>query len=224
MQSDFIGGTDVFEAAGSDMKDLLVVLNCVPDQEMLDEGTSRNVSNRVQKLRKEAGLEVGDCVEVFWRVLRAEQANEQLLHAGMHKSTDAHGAGDEAQEAATDEDAEAFEAVVAKMGGMVSKLIGKPFLPMERKLPGAVALVRALRDVDGITIELVIARELAVVRAEAFSDGETAALAQQLLAAYDPSALKEQLGAAGGGKIRLRLDGKDLELEHGKHFALHSLA
>lgn len=220
VQSEFIGSTEVFEAAASDMKDLLVVLNCVPDQAMLDEGTSRNVSNRVQKLRKEAGLEVQDAIEVFYQVLSPAEAQPRLLAAGMHKSTDA---GDEGQEAATAEDAAALDAVVAKMTGMVSKLIGKPFLPLSRKLPEAVVLVQALRDIDGVTIELVIARELAVVRKEALANGETAAHVQQLLAAYDPVLLKEKL-AAEGGKLRFRLNGTEVELEHGTHFALSSLA
>ncbi len=46
--------------------DLLVVLDCTPDQSMLDEGTSREVMNRVQKLRKKAGLVPSDQVTVHY--------------------------------------------------------------------------------------------------------------------------------------------------------------
>jgi len=222
VQCDFAGSSEVFEAASSDNKDVLVVLNCVPDQEMLEEGTTRNVSNRVQKLRKEAGLEVQDAIEVFYKVLPPIEAQQRLLETGVLPAADAGANGDDARDAATDEDARALEAVIVKMSGMVTKLIGKPFLPAAARLPDAVVLASALREVDGVTIEIVIARELPAVCAGAFSDAPTAALVQQLLAAFEPVVLREQL-AAGGGKVHVRLDGAALELEHGTHFTIHVL-
>jgi hypothetical protein len=229
VQSEFIGAGEVYESAASGMKDLLVVVNCVPDQEMLDEGTTRAVSNRVQKLRKESGLQVQDSIEVFYRVLGPAEATQRLLACGMHKP--AADAGDESAEASTEEDAKALEAVVDKMSGMVAKLIGKPFLPAKRRLAGAVVLVEAVRDVDGVVIELVLARETAVVDAKAVAakyggaegGAEAAGLAQQFFDAYDPAELKRALGASGG-KVCVRLDGKQLELECGKDFTLSSLA
>ncbi|KAJ1627700.1 hypothetical protein T492DRAFT_171754 [Pavlovales sp. CCMP2436] len=214
---------EVYESAASSMKDLLVVVNCLPDQEMLDEGTTRAVSNRVQKLRKESGLQVQDSIEVFYRVLVPAEATQRLLAAGQHKS--AADAGDEAAEASTEEDAKALEAVIDKMSAMVAKLIGKPFLPARRRLLGAVVLVEAVRDVDGVVIELVLARETAVVDAEAIAakcGAEVAGLVQQFFDAYDPTELKRALGASGG-KVVFRLDGKQLELECGKDFTLSSL-
>mmetsp|Transcript_2850 Transcript_2850/g.6907 ORF Transcript_2850/g.6907 Transcript_2850/m.6907 type:complete len:417 (-) Transcript_2850:255-1505(-) len=223
VQSEFIGAGEVYESAASSMKDLLVVVNCLPDQEMLDEGTTRAVSNRVQKLRKESGLQVQDSIEVFYRVLVPAEATQRLLAAGQHKS--AADAGDEAAEASTEEDAKALEAVIDKMSAMVAKLIGKPFLPARRRLLGAVVLVEAVRDVDGVVIELVLARETAVVDAEAIAakcGAEVAGLVQQFFDAYDPTELKRALGASGG-KVVFRLDGKQLELECGKDFTLSSL-
>jgi len=45
-----------------------VLLDTTPDQEMLDEGVAREVVNRVQKLRKSAGLKVDDQVTMMYDV------------------------------------------------------------------------------------------------------------------------------------------------------------
>ena len=49
-------------------EDILVLLDTTPDQEMLDEGVAREVVNRVQKLRKSAGLKVDDQVTMMYSV------------------------------------------------------------------------------------------------------------------------------------------------------------
>ena len=49
-------------------EDILVMLDTTPDQDMLDEGVAREVINRVQKLRKAAGLKVDDEVTMFYTV------------------------------------------------------------------------------------------------------------------------------------------------------------
>jgi len=49
-------------------EDILVLLDTTPDQEMLDEGVAREVVNRVQKLRKSAGLKVDDQVTIMYTV------------------------------------------------------------------------------------------------------------------------------------------------------------
>merc|ERR1712012_1418672 len=49
-------------------EDILVLLDTTPDQEMLDEGVAREVVNRVQKLRKAAGLKVDDQVTMMYTV------------------------------------------------------------------------------------------------------------------------------------------------------------
>ena len=49
-------------------EDILVLLDTTPDQEMLDEGVAREVVNRVQKLRKSAGLKVDDQVVMQYTV------------------------------------------------------------------------------------------------------------------------------------------------------------
>merc|ERR1712066_527125 len=53
-------------------EDVLVLLDTTPDQEMLDEGVAREVVNRVQKLRKSAGLKVDDQVRLLYSVTPAD--------------------------------------------------------------------------------------------------------------------------------------------------------
>jgi len=48
--------------------DILVMLDTTPDKEMLEEGVAREVINRVQKLRKSAGLKVDDKVTMYYTV------------------------------------------------------------------------------------------------------------------------------------------------------------
>jgi len=48
--------------------DVLVLLDCTPDQAMLDEGVSREVINRIQKLRKKASLVPTDAVTAYYEV------------------------------------------------------------------------------------------------------------------------------------------------------------
>lgn len=48
--------------------EILVLLDTTPDQTMLEEGVAREVINRVQKLRKSAGLKVSDKVTMFYTV------------------------------------------------------------------------------------------------------------------------------------------------------------
>ena len=55
-----------FEAHSSE--DILILLDTTPDQSMLDEGVAREVVNRIQKLRKKAGLAPTDEVTVHCHV------------------------------------------------------------------------------------------------------------------------------------------------------------
>ena len=64
------GTSSKFEAHSDN--DVLVLLDCTPDQSMLDEGTAREVVNRIQKLRKKAGLKPQDEVTLYCSVSPAK--------------------------------------------------------------------------------------------------------------------------------------------------------
>jgi hypothetical protein len=223
VQCEFTGLAEGWEGGSTDDKDLLVALNCVPDQAMADEGVARNLSSRVQRLRKEAGLQVADSIEAFFKVLAPGE--QPATHTAGGKG------GDEADapaETASAEERAALEACARKMSGLVGKLIGKPFLPDECRLPAAVVLLDAVRDVDGVPVRFVLAREAAVLKHDALAkvapgaDEQFGAHVQQLLAACDAAELKARAGR--GEALGVRLDGQQLELRHGEHFTLNSLA
>eukprot|EP00611_Tribonema_gayanum_P029034 TRINITY_DN765_c3_g1_i2.p1 TRINITY_DN765_c3_g1~~TRINITY_DN765_c3_g1_i2.p1 ORF type:complete len:617 (+),score=242.77 TRINITY_DN765_c3_g1_i2:415-2265(+) len=62
----FRGDAAVYEACVSDDGGVVVVLDTRRDERVLQQRTAREALNRVQKLRKKAGLNMGDKVEVFF--------------------------------------------------------------------------------------------------------------------------------------------------------------
>jgi isoleucyl-tRNA synthetase len=75
---EFAGDSKQYEAVWT--TEALVVLNLEVDQELRQQGFAREIVNKVQKLRKKAGLNVGDPVEVFVEVLEdKDELVEQVL-------------------------------------------------------------------------------------------------------------------------------------------------
>jgi len=69
---DYVGKANY--TANSD-GDVMVLLDKKRDDAMLDEGVAREIVNRVQKLRKKAGLRFEDEVEVFYDLTGKESAD-----------------------------------------------------------------------------------------------------------------------------------------------------
>eukprot|EP01111_Echinosteliopsis_oligospora_P006899 TRINITY_DN2135_c0_g1_i3.p1 TRINITY_DN2135_c0_g1~~TRINITY_DN2135_c0_g1_i3.p1 ORF type:complete len:1138 (+),score=324.53 TRINITY_DN2135_c0_g1_i3:43-3456(+) len=72
---EFKGDKTRYEAAWS--SNILTILDCYEDEELKSEGLYREVVNRVQRLRKKAGLQPGDPVELFYQV--GENNNNSAL-------------------------------------------------------------------------------------------------------------------------------------------------
>lgn len=64
--------------AAASMNNVLVLLDCTTDQEMMDEGLAREVINRIQKLRKKAKLVPTDKISVFYKIDTNKKGNEDL--------------------------------------------------------------------------------------------------------------------------------------------------
>lgn len=60
-------GAPIYEAAFSD--DLVILLDTTPRPELLDEGLARDIVNRVQRMRKKAGLDPADDILVQYGIL-----------------------------------------------------------------------------------------------------------------------------------------------------------
>ncbi|KAH9303151.1 hypothetical protein KI387_014734, partial [Taxus chinensis] len=54
--------------------DVLVVLDLRPDETLFEAGVAREIVNRVQKLRKKAGLEPTDSVEIYFEPSEEDKA------------------------------------------------------------------------------------------------------------------------------------------------------
>lgn len=84
---DFKGDTKKYEAAYDDTS--LIVLDLTVDERMRQEGLAREVINRIQKLRKKAGLHPVDPIEVFYSVPKDKslqqivESNAEFIKAGI---------------------------------------------------------------------------------------------------------------------------------------------
>lgn len=74
---EFKGDNEVFEAVWTEHA--LVVLNLTIEESMRREGLAREIINRAQKLKKKAGLNVTDPVEIFIEVLEDKDDIKALL-------------------------------------------------------------------------------------------------------------------------------------------------
>ncbi|XWS43910.1 hypothetical protein CRYUN_Cryun16bG0145300 [Craigia yunnanensis] len=78
------------DAAGDG--DLLVILDLRPDESLFEAGVAREVVNRIQKLRKKAGLEPTDMVEVYFESLDEDKSIiQQVLNSQENYIRDAIG-------------------------------------------------------------------------------------------------------------------------------------
>jgi isoleucyl-tRNA synthetase len=70
--------SDVDAASGEE--DVMVIVDLTIDQQLLDSGTARELVNRIQKLRKSAGLHASDEVWVFFepKLLTDRTSNDDL--------------------------------------------------------------------------------------------------------------------------------------------------
>jgi len=65
--------------SAASLNNVLVLLDCTTDQEMMDEGYAREVINRIQKLRKEAHLVPTDKISVYYKFDGKSKDNEDML-------------------------------------------------------------------------------------------------------------------------------------------------
>ena len=67
--------------AAASMHNVLVLLDCTTDQEMMDEGLAREVINRIQKLRKKAKLVPTDKISVIYNIDNSKVDSADLSRA-----------------------------------------------------------------------------------------------------------------------------------------------
>ncbi|MCO5588900.1 hypothetical protein L7F22_042861 [Adiantum nelumboides] len=184
------------DAAGDG--DVLVVLDLRPDDTLLDAGTAREIVNRVQKLRKKAGLEPTDSVEIFFEPL--ESGN------GQESST--------------------LKRVFEMQASYIQEALGSPMLPMKTLPLDAVVLAseKFFGVADG-SFQITITRShlcVAEDRLKSLCNGNIAHAesVKVYLRSRDLLAVKAELATASN-KLRVCLDRQpEVEVSLGQHFFL----
>ena len=220
VQLEYAGGGSQ-EPMETEDKRGLVLLDTKPDGAMLDEATAREVCAKVQKMRKEAGLQKSDEIEVGFTV---EAAAVDVSDGGKG--------------AAGGKGASAGDAMLARVlvdrADYVAGRLGRPLMPSSSLPPLAVPLIVKTEEVrvqrlgpDGkiasrtelLTLTLVRGcpfvdrKKLAkLVPDEALADGVITYLHSK-----DFATLKRE---ASGGAIALSLDGQKVSLKVGEHLFL----
>ncbi|CAM9142051.1 unnamed protein product [Phaeothamnion confervicola] len=190
----FKGDAEKYEAAwedgdGDGCAAIMVVLDICKDDRVVAEQLARSIVNRVQKLRKKAGLTVGDPVEVFFEDGSPGAAYTAAVVANLAMVRGVVG---------TPLPSLLRPPHAVSLVAENSPLEGAPFC-VELTLP-ALSL-----DADA----------LAAAAAEA---GVEAAVPGRLLASLDYGALRAAAAGSAGGETVVWVDGKRMALRHGRHY------
>lgn len=193
----------------------LVVLCTRPNEAMLAEATTRALCAQVQKMRKDAGLQKQDTVEVCYAAPEGQEGISQLC------------------------------ALLGSSGEYVSGRIGRAMLPAARRPPGAVTLLEEEKEhkimslgPDGEVRHSTERLTLSLLRGCAFfhedklatqvPDAARRAAVQSYVHSKDLSALRKELTASGGALVVTFGDVRgeareEVQLQLGEHFFLSSV-
>ncbi len=213
----FEGNASVFEAEVSSESQLMVVLDITRDAKIERERIAREVINRIQKLRKKAGLIVGDRVEVFFSV-KVMQQQERLSTSSSKVPS---------REEAYQEE-EITEAVEDNLA-MIREITGSTPLPKSFAIPDAVIIDCAESQLGGaiLTLSLTVPRVWVgqAFEEQAKSKGVDIGASSRLLGGFSPARLRDLSGGQNGGGgsgtvLHIRLNGVQLEAKEGRDFFL----
>lgn len=184
-----------FDAAGDG--DVLVILDLRPDETLVDVGTAREIVNRVQKLRKKAGLEPTDNVEVYFEPL-----------------------GD------TSDSRSSLKRAVKIQAPYIQEALGSPLLPVEALPPDAVKLAtEKYSGIAKGSFQIILTKPYLYfcnsLLIEACSGNASyAENVKVYLQSREPTNLKSEL-LTGRNKLNICLDGQpEVEVAHGEHIYL----
>ncbi|KAJ7552948.1 hypothetical protein O6H91_06G078200 [Diphasiastrum complanatum] len=183
------------DAAGDG--DVLVILDLQPDQTLAEAGFAREVVNRIQKLRKKAGLEPTDNVEVFFELLSVSESDPNLLYK-----------------------------VIDSQALYIQESLGSPLLH-HRKVPAHAVILMSERysGVANASFEIILARPALFFDHDAILQAcsgiqEHAEGVEIVLLSRDPAILRTEL-AANNNKLEVAIDSiGQYDVVYGQHFYL----
>eukprot|EP00026_Physarum_polycephalum_P001231 Phypoly_transcript_01232.p1 GENE.Phypoly_transcript_01232~~Phypoly_transcript_01232.p1 ORF type:complete len:1147 (-),score=157.12 Phypoly_transcript_01232:70-3510(-) len=173
----------------------LTMLDCQVDDELRSEGLAREVINRVQKLRKKAGVNPGDPVEVFYAVGNVTDDKAPLSPATLS------------------------EALVAREA-MIFAATKLHVVPATFRTTRGGTIIHQKTDVDGVVLDLWIAScnygfNAAHLAREYQNEPQLLDDIKTAVVSQDYFRLKTVINA-NGGKLKFALNGRPIELEIGK--------
>mmetsp|Transcript_16202 Transcript_16202/g.26515 ORF Transcript_16202/g.26515 Transcript_16202/m.26515 type:complete len:1168 (-) Transcript_16202:238-3741(-) len=183
----------------------LVLLDVREDTELRDEGTAREIVNRVQRLRKKAGLVVEDEIEIFFTVPEDKKTTNN---------------GSEASPSPSSNDQESLNRVLMTHQDFVTKRLGgrARMLPHSLKPKYATVIAKEEQEVGSSRFTLWLTRLAATVSPNALSTRgltpDDINCVDCYVATRNYSLFRTQLMEKG--VMKFRLDGKDVELTVGK--------
>lgn len=159
---------------------------------------SREITNRIQKLRKSSGVQLEDEIEVFYELNEKASAGGAWLNAVTKTHSD-----------------------------KIQKAIKKMFVPAEHMQPGAPFIDQTTfeyrpegsseNDTPEVVTLYIYKAAPQLLRDETAKLGVNVDTVQQMLNAYDHQSLSDLLNK-NGGKIKTVIDNKAVTLEEGVHF------
>ncbi|GBG73958.1 hypothetical protein CBR_g17670 [Chara braunii] len=165
--------------------DALVVLDLRSDGSLADAGTAREIVNRIQKLRKKAGLEPSDVVEVFYEILDASE----------------------------DSDPTALKRVVVSQEEYIADALGSPFMPFTVCPADEVIIADQLfKGVAGGSFKIILTRPSPAFDDKAMlkacgGNAEHAIRLQTWILSRDLTTLRVEL-SNNKGKVHVNIDGQ----------------
>jgi len=192
----FQGDKNKMEDCGNN--DVLVIINVEEDAELIEESMAREVTRRVQQLRKAAGLAPTDEVEFFYH-LQTDVKDKQNGPGSLMRA-------------------------LQTQSNFIRTTLGRTLHPAATLKPKyAVELARGDLQLEGEpTLTLIVTRLFVSVNTPALESMGLSASAVETASLF--LAQKEWHGLksdAQGDKVHFNVDGKEVTLVRGKHYFLH---
>lgn len=175
-----------------------ITVNTVIDDELKQMRDSREITNRIQKLRKSSGVQLEDEIEVYFELNEKASAGT----AWLNQVTKVH-------------------------SDKIQKAIKKMFVPVEHMQPGAPFIDQTTfeyrpegsseTDEPEVVTLYIYKASPQLLRDETAKLGVNVDTVQQMLNSYDHQSLVDLL-EKNGGKIKTVIDNKAVTLEEGVHF------
>ncbi|DBA71115.1 hypothetical protein WJX79_007299 [Trebouxia sp. C0005] len=207
--------------------EVLAVLDLGTDESLVEAGLAREVVNRVQKLRKKAGLVASDVVDVFLNPHQhpvsengdAQQQGEAPLQNGSAQPN-----GIPHANGIPDGSNNLLDKVLSNQADTIQQVLGRPIQDSRHQPSHAVVIARSAETIGSqeasCSFEVILTQRTFRIDSDALCQEWGQDQGESLdvwLQSRDTAGLQQEVDKMGG-KLSVVLDGKTYILEAGKHF------